>query len=379
MLFFKECKKVIFSLTFFIYLFAVGGFYFTQFSSDCGSQLEKPHANQTDYGWTVKEIPEKIMPSATESLIAEHDKNCYAAYPFGFYKEVKLSEKKNKQIAEIITEIENTTSYENFRELMKKADKIIGGGSKYSDNNILDNFSQVPKTYEDALAEYNDIFEKDKITGAYARLFCDYMGIVVSLLPVFVAVSLVNADRKSRSEQVIYTRKISSVKLIFTRFSALSVMMIIPVILFAIIATIQVYNIYSNSNIDLFAITRMSVYWLIPNILFSTAFGMFITELISPLIAIFLQGALWIASLMNVAKGLQGNINFFTLVCRHNSLYERYLFIEDLNKFAFNRIFYTVLAVLLVILTAYIYNLKRKGDFYAIRKHSITRKNKSKA
>lgn len=37
---------------------------------------------------------------------------------------------------------------------MRKADKIIGGGSKYSDDNIVGNFSRIPKTYEDALAEY---------------------------------------------------------------------------------------------------------------------------------------------------------------------------------------------------------------------------------
>lgn len=413
MLFFKECKKILFSLTFLIYIIAVLGFYFTQFCPDGKEKISPPVQNSNDYGTIAKEIPEILMPSAAEGLVTEYMRGYYTAYPIGFYKEVKLSEKKSKKMAEIITEItgitkqeldnfsdfdENgitmipdgnggytpvvkeptlpeinipdTMTYEHFRELMRKADKIIGGGSDYSDDYIVENFSLVPKTYEDALEDYNAVIEKDKITGAYARLFCDYMGIIVSILPVFVAVSLTNADKKSRIEQLIYSRKISSVKLIFTRFSAIILLLSIPVILLSFIATFSIKKLYSGNSIDFFAIPKISICWLIPNILFSTALGIFFTEISSSLIAVFFQGAIWIGSIMSSGGELTGKIGKFTLVCRHNSIYNRNYFLEDLNKFTFNRIFYTVLAIAIIILTIWIYSKKRKGGFYVIHKNS---------
>lgn len=418
MLFFKECKKVLFSLTFLIYLVAVMGFYFTQFHEDCKEEISPPRQGLDDYGTASKEVPEILMPAAANGLVTEYLRGYYVAYPIGFYKEVKLSQKKSAQMAEIITEITgisqqeldsfsdfnegemtmipdgnggyipvvekpnipeinipDTMTYEHFRELMRKADKIIGGGSDYSDDNIVDNFSRLPRTYDDALADYNAIIEKDKFTGAYARLFCDYIGIIVSILPVFAAASLVNADRKSRMEQLVYSRKISSTKLVFSRFAALSVMLAIPVIILSAAATFQVMKLYPNKSIDIFAIPRMSVCWLLPNILFSTALGMLMTEIVSPLIAFFAQGVIWFTSVMKGTE-LTGDIGRFTLVCRHNSLYDRTAFIEDLNKFEFNRIFYTVISLVIITLTAWIYSMKRKGNFNAVRKNIIGKSKK---
>lgn len=418
MLFFKECKKILFSLTFLIYLVAVVGFYFTQFAPDTENQIEKPFAGLADYGTVAKEVPEILMPNATDQLVTEYLRGYYMAYPIGFYKEVKLSEKKRAKIAEIITEITGITqqeldsfsdfdeggmtmipdgnggyvpfieeatmpeinisadmTYEHFRELMQKADKIIGGGSQYSDDNIIGNFSRVPKTYEDALADYDNIFKEDKVTGAYARLFCDYMGIIVSILPVFVVASLVNADKKAHMEQLVYSRNISSSKLVFTRFTALIAMMAVPVIVLSFTAVFSVNRLYSDSNTDFFAIPEMCVYWLMPNILFSTALGMILTEVFSPLMAVFAQSVIWVASVMG-STALTGDIGKFSLVCRHNSLYGRDVFAENLSDFIFSRVFYTVTALLIVIITSCVYNMKRKGDFNAVRKNFI---GKSKA
>lgn len=414
MLFFKECRKILFSLTFLIYLVAVVGFYFTQFHEDCKEELSKPVQGLMDYGTVSKEVPEILMERATDELVTEYLKGYYTAYPIGFIKKVKLSEKKSTQIAEIITEISgiskqelddfsdfdsggmtmipdgnggyipvvekpnipeirmpDTMTYEHFRELMRKADKIIGGGSKYCDDFIVDNFSRVSRTYEDALSDYNDIFEKDKITGAYARLFCDYMGIIVSVLPVFAAAALVNADRKSRMEHLIYSRKISSAKLLLTRFSALATILSIPVIVLAFVASFSISGLYTQNSTDFFAIPKMSIGWLIPNILFSTALGMALTEILSQLVAVLVQGVMWFASVMNISNGLIGSIGRFTLVCRHNSLYDRDIFMENFNQFLFSRIFYTVLAIVIMTITIWIYSEKRKGGFNVNRKNII--------
>lgn len=44
--------------------------------------------------------------------------------------------------------------YEEFKEYMKQADDLIGGGSNYSENSLL-NYSYVAITYEEAAANCN--------------------------------------------------------------------------------------------------------------------------------------------------------------------------------------------------------------------------------
>ncbi len=320
MLFFKECRKILFSLTFILYFAAMLAMYFTQFHGDCNETIYEPQPGQTDYGMIEKEVPEILMPAAAESLVREYLSDSFSAYPIGFYKEVKLNQKKKQQMAEIINEITGITeeqldsfgeyeesgitmnqngemvyieseipeinipeslTYEHFRELMRETDKIIGGGSMYSDDRIVGEFSTVPETYEDALAEYNQFLSEDKITGAYARLFCDYMGITAAILPVFAAVSLAALDKKSRMEQLAYSRKISSVKLIFVRYAALVFTMVIPVFITATVALFRVKSMYPDNAADYSAIYRYSAIWLIPNIMTASAVGMLITEIAS--------------------------------------------------------------------------------------------------
>ncbi|MCH5344149.1 MAG: hypothetical protein J1E64_08920 [Acetatifactor sp.] len=257
--------------------------------------------------------------------------------------------------------IPGNLTYERFRELMREVDKIIGGGSKYSDDSIVENFSLVPMPYEDALLEYEQFLYEDKITGAYARLYCDYMGIVLAILPVFVAAALANLDKRSRMEQLAYARKISSARLVFTRFLSLIAVMVIPVILTAVIAQTKVNSLYSDCAVDRFAIFRYAVLWLVPNITTASVVGMLITESSSGLLAIFAQGVWWFASVFTSTGGLTGGIGRFTLVMRHNSLIGHDIFYAQWENIVFNRIFFTVVSLLGIALTTFVYEQKRRG------------------
>lgn len=403
-LFFKECKKIIFSMTFLLYAAVVLAFYFTQYNND-REPISKPREGMEDYGTVAKEVPEILMLNAIEGLVNEYLSGSFTAYPIGFYKNVKLSEKKKTEMCEIIYELSGITkeqledfadyeqgggytavpdgnggysmvlnepvlpevnipeslTYERFRELMRQADKIIGGGSKYSDDYIIGDFSRVPKTYEDALAEYEKIFTEEKITPAYARLFCDYAGIDLAIMPVFAAAALAAKDKKSRMEQLVYSRKISSARLVLTRFAALVAVMAVPVIFTVIHAQIGVAELYKGYELDNFAFAKYSAMWLLPNLLTATAVGMLLTEMFSPLIAVFVQGAWWFGSIFASSGGLTGNITSFVFVPRHNSLFGADVFQSTLKQFTFNRIFYTVLSVVLIIVTVIIYEIKRRG------------------
>ncbi|MDE7290232.1 MAG: ABC transporter permease, partial [Oscillospiraceae bacterium] len=329
-LFFKECKKVIFSLTFVMYVIVVFAMYSSQYGGD-KEPLVQPREGMNDYGNIAKEVPEILMPKAIEGLVNEYLSGNFTAYPIGFYKNVKLNEKKSRELCDIIYELSGITkeqldsfdyykegsmelapdgfggfapvfvpptlpeinipddlSYERFRELMRQADKIIGGGSNYSDDYIVGHFSRIPMSYEDALAEYNNIIYEEKISPAYARLFCDYSCIDLAIMPVFVAAALAGKDRKARIEQLIYSRKISSARLVLTRFAALIAVMLIPVIFMVIHAQVGVCELYEGYEVDMLAFAKYSAMWLLPNVLLASAVGILLTEIFSPLIAIFI-------------------------------------------------------------------------------------------
>lgn len=397
MLFLKECKKVLFLLTFVIYCITALAMYFTQFHGDISAPLEAPAPGRDNYGMVAKEIPELLMPEAVRSLITEYYSGSFTAYPYGFIKHVKLTEKQKTRMEEIILEVSGLTmqeleaheyfkipkdlTYEHFRELMKEADRIIGGGSKYSDHFIVGNFSYVPKTYEDALLEYEQFLYEDKISGAYARLYCDYLGIIVSILPVFVAAALTSLDKKSRMEQLVFARKISSTKLIFTRFFSLVTITLTPVVITSVIAQIKVSSLYSNYSMDSFAIFGYAAFWLVPNIMIASAIGMLITEIASGLLAIFIQGVWWITSISAATYGLTGRIGKFTLIMRHNSLMEHDAFFDRWENIVFNRIFFTMVSILGIALTAFIYEQKRRGFFngFSSQTHIQNSKRQSKA
>lgn len=382
MLIFKEMKKVVFSFTYILFLGVTLAFYITQFQSDTGSPIKKPVEGRDDYGMTETDDPDIIMQQAIARLTNETDRNLYIAYPIGFYKEVTLNSKKQEKMKEILAELQEQyrkgqLSYDTFLEEMDKADKLIGGGSSYGSSFLLSNFGTVPAAYEDALKEYETFVSEDKVTGAYARLFCDYLGIVLGIMPVFVAASLTERDKKSGMEQLIYSRKISSQGLVVRRFLALVTVMAVPVLLLAVLATVHVAALYPGMEMRYAAIVNMAVVWLLPNILVSTGIGMAVTECYSSLLAIFVQGIWWIYSI-STGK-LTGGIHKFTLVIRHNNLYKQQIFMRQTENFIFSRLFYLVLSLILVVITVWIYEKKRRGGFHGNIRFQKNRVRKSEA
>lgn len=412
MLFFKECKKIISSMTFVLYAVTVVAMYVSQFLPI--EAITKPAPGLPYYGTIEREEPEVLMPAATRVLITEYLSESYTAYPFGFYKEVRLEEAASEAMSKIIMELTDMTkeeldsykemqadsyeaiidengntsfvykesvmpeyemvdlSYERFRELMVQADELIGGGSKYSEKYLMDNFSQIPMTYEEALAEYEEITEEENVAESYTRLYCDYMGIVLSIIPVFVCVGLWQLDKKSQMEQLIFSRKTSSAKLIGNRYVAMVVCMAIPVLLTFVHALMGVNRIYPEKDIAFVNAIGLGLYWLLPNIMIVTAAGALISELFAPLFAIFVQGIWWYTVLeMN---HLTGDISKWTLIIRHNTLGDAWLFTNQFADFVWNRAYYIVLSILAVSLTMLIYEKKRKGASYGIKLRKNTKR-----
>lgn len=397
-----EMKKVVRQLAYLLFVVVMVVTYFTQMSSEFKAPITKPVPGAEYYGEMEVETPPVLMPAATESLIGEYLTGYYAAYPIMFYKEVHLKAADKERIASIIETLTGLTkeeldaftdyeaggydvsvdengnqmigykeavmpeyqlsddiSYEEFKELMQQADEIIGGGSKYSEEYLVHNFSQIPMTYEDALFEYELIVTDENLGGAYTRLFCDYMGIFLAVMAVFVAASFWNLDQRAKTSDLIYSRNISSSKIVLERLGAMVLCMLPAIILPYFHMVVKVSGLYSELSICWWKNFLSMLLWLLPELIFVTVLSAFITELVSPFLSIFIQGAWWYMALeMN---DLVGDINRWTLIIRHNSLGDITIWENEFSHFVFNRVYYSCLSMLLIGCLMVVYDLKRKG------------------
>ena len=411
MLFLKECKKVFKSLTFLLLAAAMALTYFTQYHNE-RQTIQKPQPDTGDYGTVITDDPGIIIPRAVESLYIDFVRNSYTAYPIGFYKNVKLSESKRQKMVQILSALTGysteqiftdaqqadsgndmtvgtesggeyvvqnpqmqeqtdipvnpSMTYDEFRNLMDRADDLIGGGSEYSQRYLAGNFGRTEKTYEQALDEYNAIVETDRYSGAYARLFCDYIGLMCSLLPMFAAVAICLRDTRKGINQLVYSRQAGSAKIIMSRFAAVTVASALVVLVLAAAAGIEVIRQYGVSNVDVTAFFKYSAMWLLPSIMFSTAVGMFITELTQTPAAILIYTLWWYADLFSV-KDLSGGRFGWSLSVRHNCLGKTEIFAANFGSFLLNRASYAAAALIFAAATVFIYEIKRKGRYHGIR------------
>ena len=388
MLLWKEIKKTVLSITFAVFIIFLLAFAISQEVLNFSNEIITVPQQGEDYGTQQKEEPELIMPAAFSSLYKEFTANEYIAYPIGFYKNVKLNDTDQEKMAEIISTLSGVPvddllnksnikvnlsadiSYKKFKECMKQADNLIGGGSNYSENSLL-NFNCVKITYEEAVESYNLIASTDKFTGAYARLFCDYIGIILSILPVFIAVAVCLKDRRAKMNDLIYARKISSFKLILSRYFAIIIAVMLPTVILAYISNSTIWGQYSGMNLDYFAPLKYAIGWLMPSAMIAVAIGIFFTELTETPIAIAIQGLWWFIDLNAGVSRMGGVHTLFELTPRHNVLGNTQIFLDEFNTLVANRLVMSGAALLFVIATVIIYEQKRRGRFSGYGKIKI--------
>ena len=396
MLFAKELRRVVFSKIFILFFAAEVFFgFYTQFWSDMGAGYKsfEPPVPGGVYGMVVVDDPPTLTQEATACLINEFVNNEYTTYPYGFIHKVHLKGADKDKIAVILStltgisdvehhvsstyEIEytydddlkqyaipelgvlNNVSIDDFHALMTEADKVLGGGSKYSPDEIMYNFSLGPMPYEEALAEYNSLINDDKITNGYARLFCDYHGIDMTLLPVFLVAVFLSSDKRSKAEQLIYSRSISSIKLVSARFAALVTAEMIPVLFTAVLANIRVAQFYDPSMMDMFAMFKYSLIWILPTAIAVTGIDMLLTGLIPYVAVVIFQFGFWFVTMLMTP--MRETFGVFDLVIRHNTEFDRQGFMDNITVFAMNRLLFTALGLVCAALYVFVWKLRREG------------------
>ena len=385
MLFCKECKKIICTLTYIVYLVAVVAVFATQFEGELDEPVKKPSVGADYYGIIKTEDERVIMESAVSYLLYEYEMNTYTTYPLGFIKEVKLNQSERVQMEHIIrklTDVDNQTvreslTYDEFLNCMKKVDTILGGGSSYSESGIENNFAKIPMTYEQAMEEYETLLSKDELTNTYTRLFCDYLGIILGIMPIFVCAWLWQADKRAGAEPLIFSRKISSVKLVGTRYLALFTSMFLPVAATYIYTLVKLGSLYSEIGLTIVESFGLMLLWLVPEMLIVISIGTLLTILWSAYGAIFVQIIWWFTNVI-LKTQLSGSITRGDLVIRHNTLAEVNLFYSQWDTFVLNRIMYLALAIVFLAISVILYDSKRKGKLNGKRMLRKNHTSKSK-
>lgn len=426
-LFFKECRQLVKSILYWVFIGVILVFYATQLGSDFAADdireakqntlynssnpLMVPPEGLESYGTRSAEIPEQVMPAAAYSLYQEYLENNYIAYPIGFYKNVRLNDSQQQRVAEIIhaitgltpAELAETiqqmyssfdrsmpiftnaldfeefipirTDYEQFQRCMQEVDDMIGGGSKYALDN-LKSFGHVPVTYEEKAAEQREIITTEQVTRPYARLFCDYMGIVCALFSVFVPVAFLLRDRRGGCAQLIASRCIPSAGFLLMRYFAVLTMLTLPFFLLSLPSLVELarYGSTQGWSVDLLAFFKYILGWLVPTLMFSTSVGFFFTVLTDTPIGVALMFLYSMFSIFTT-NGLSSGSYGLSLAIRHNNLWNAQAMRQHFSALIFNRLFYVILSLVLLAAAILLYEQKRRGklDVYGMLQKILSR------
>lgn len=401
MLFLREIKKIVKSISYWIFVAAVVMALFSQGAFHFHDDLLQEPQPGGSYGLKQEEIPEIIMPAALSDLWMEFCENNYSTYPIGFVKHVKLSEDDQGKVAAILSEItgeqkdtilgksgseklnpavRDGMDYSRFKERMALVDDLLGGGSSYAPDSLA-GYGVVPLTYEEAKERYELAVSSDRVTGGYARLFSDYAGaMVLSILPVFLAVILCMKDRRAKMEALINSKKISAAKLTLIRFLALVIAAMIPVFILSYVSNMMVWGASKGMQLDYLAPLKYDLGWLLPSVMISTAVGMFLTELTGSPVAAAVQGLWWMLDVNLGIKTISFGYALFRLSPRHNAGADSWFrtgdYLDHFQDLLQNRFLIGGISLVLVLLTILVYEAKRKGKFGG---NIRNRKNKSQA
>lgn len=198
-------------------------------------------------------------------------------------------------------------------EIMDEISEMIGKNSYFS-RSLIDlyynenDMEGSPVT----LKQHEEFYNKDQITGAFARYYCDSIALAVLLLPAFVITAMMAEDRRNRVLESKYTKPISSFKLITIRYFANISMMFLPILLLPLKSFIVLakYAHTSGNAIDIFAFPKYIIGWILPTLLFVVALSLFLGVLTRNSVSVLAMGIFWIFFKPSVGKIAEEIMNY---------------------------------------------------------------------
>ena len=254
--------------------------------------------------------------------------------------------------------------FERFKEIMEEVNRMIGPGSYFSWTMLKlyyfgNDMEEAPITER----QHREFYEGDRVTGAFARYYCDSISLLVLFLPAFVIVDLMLRDKRRKMQGLTYPRTISSARLICTRYAAAVCMTMLPILILPVKSLVVLIRYCGSIGVqaDALAFIKYTLAWILPTVLLIMAISLAVTALLENYTAILLAGLIWLVGKPTVDKLEGGNYGLFDLIIRHNTLKGYGRMMENIQMLALNRITISVIALALVGLAVLVYRKKRKG------------------
>ncbi len=333
-------------------------------------------ADPAPYGWRKDQSQEARMQGMIKALYLAALENPVIMPALGGFinRQVKLSPAQVSLVREAFADItgksaDDIGSYHDnmpaalsgseFWARLQKLNDALGGA--YFAQGISSG-EYVPRTYEEALADYQALVRDDHVTRAYARYFSDYMGIALSLFPAFLAAFMMGKDRRSGAEPLIDTRPVRGVTYVAVKYLGLMLPLAVFVILAGCIPTIGAIALrVSGHNADVLAYLWHCLAWLIPTVLSVSALSLFISIVSGSGIAALPVAVIWWA--VSVGSGFHGPYPLYVAAIRFNSI-GRMTSIWA-GQITANRLLLLASSALLVLLGGLVYEYKRaRGGGY---------------
>lgn len=378
-------------------------------------------------GGSDETMKNDMMAGAVSRLISSYRSNRYEYYPFGYVKEKALSAKEQAAVLNYLTELtglseqaldgkssgtedarigdvtvsgkdafilepgkggmnengqfvaepedweilsqpedsfEIQVSFGRFREIMEEVNKLIGRNSYFSWTMLTlyyfgNDIEDAPVTKQ----QHQEFYKGDRVTGAFARYYCDSISLVVLFLPAFVIIDLMLQDKRRKMQGLTYPRTISSARAVCTRYTAAVCMTMIPVLILSVKSLCVLMRFCGGIGVqaDTLAFVKYIFAWILPTVLLVMAVSLFVTTLLENYTAILLTGLIWLTGRPSVDKLAGGNYDLFDLIIRHNTLKGYGRMMEHIQMLALNRIVISIAALALVGLSVLVYDRKRKG------------------
>ena len=211
---YKEIKYQLKSIIFYIFIGVVALFYFNQFfhlPSNIDDLEPTPPEEVSDniyglpsYGVTSVDDPMLEMQIVYNRLILTAKIGQVLKHGFIINKQLKLTDEQkdflkysaNKISSKGIVEgkLIKDVTYNEYKEIIKKVDEELGGNTQFNEK-YISMYINRPRTYEEAKRDFEDIVNKDRITGAFGRNFADYMGITAGMFPIFLSAFILTRDK----------------------------------------------------------------------------------------------------------------------------------------------------------------------------------------
>lgn len=383
----KELKYQFTNVTYYIFLAVIIMFYVTQFDPPRSITDLKPRSPESAqsqpiyYGQKPITDPYDEMVEMAWQLERDYNAGEIMKTILFFNKFVKLDDGQKAAIRSVSeamlpqglpsrsavddTRIEFAVTYDEYLRLVRDLDKKLGGSTVYGDK-MRPSILHKPMTYEEAMQDYHDVVDKDKVTNAGGRLFADYMGITAGFFPVFLSAFMLARDRRSNMQELIYSRKFASLSYILPKYTALCLALLLGYLALATHATFAFSGIAASENlqIDYLAFYKYTLFWLLPTIMTTVALGMLVSVIVRyAIVAIPVQFVLWMSSMMP----LEGEYGLSKYVIRYNTFGGHANYVRWSDEIMTNRIFYFAVSLGIVALVAWIWDRKRGNAGAALK------------